>query len=264
MKDQSDDVFRVESPSFYRLSQDLARYSYPARLNIQKVELDPDCDCRYSSVDDQVGVMVTLGGVTYDVLVLSPNSAHSQHVYALPWNTVLVPRISGLTVAQAVTSAVERGLGEPRRDRHWVEVLERLVGPNAQQLATPRGTLPSLAKLAEVLGAVKDGKDRLAAFLLVTLRRVPQYLDQNDKIEVYLELKTLYEVYGLKQSKLAESSWRNVFRQLRWKPDARPLDIVEILLCRPLPLTCKQYHGLAHDIYDLWQRVGREFVPWPE
>ena len=56
MKTNTDGAFRVESPSFYRLSQDLARYSYPPQLKIERVRLDPDCNMEFLSVDYEATV----------------------------------------------------------------------------------------------------------------------------------------------------------------------------------------------------------------
>lgn len=264
MKKSTNGAFRVESPCFYRLSEELARYGYPSRLNIQSVRLDPDCNQMYMSVDDDIYVEVTLDNVAYEVLVIGPTSARREHVNPLPRNSVLVPKITGQTVAQAVALAVEGGLARPRPDNQWHEALEGILGGDIAQILTSASTRPSLHELTLAISRVELEEDRWRALSLLIAKFNPRRPNQRDLQAGLLIFQDVFQRHGLESTSSNERAWEAVLRHLRRKPEANVLEIVEMLLYRKLTLNRSQHHHLAEEIHSLWQVIAKDYVAWPK
>lgn len=253
----------IESPSYYRLGYDLAEYRYPTRLGIQKVELDPDSNREFMTVDDQVEVLVTIANVSYKVFVLSPGAAMlSQRASVLPRNTVFVPQITGQAVAQAVVLIVERGLGNPRVDNGLEGALEFLLGEDYDEAIDPRGSPPSLDELSLALEARGIEQPGMEAFHLLALW--PPTRRQEDGEEFKDSVTRLMARRGIQLTR-----WNlrtlpgHLLRELRSRPTLRPVEIVEILLYRELPVTLQQHHLLAAEIHDLWRSQMHRFAAVP-
>ena len=264
MKKNTDSAFRDESPSFYRLSQDLARYSYPLQLQIERVRLDPDGNMEYFTVDDEVTVEVKLEGLAYEILVIGPTSARKKHVCALPPNSVLVPQVTGQTVAQAVVAAVRGGLGVPRRDRDWHRALRRLLGTDMDALLGSEFELPSFRELSTALERLDSDDDRWKVIRLLAPRPTPQQLSQEELETGIMVFQELFGRHGLSGPGCPERAWRHIFRCLLRRPEVRSLDIVEMLLYLQLPLDRSQHHRLAEEIHALWQVMAEDYVAWPK
>ena len=169
---------------------------------------------------------MTLGGVVYEVLVIGPASARREHVNALPWNSVLVPQVTGQTVAQAVVAAVGRGMGGPRQDRVWHRALRRLLRTDTDALLGSESEFPPFHELSKALERLESEDERWLVLRLLAARPIPHRPGQEDWKKGNLAFQELFARHSLEGRGRNERAWKNVFRLLRRRPDASTLNIV--------------------------------------